>query len=258
MAFGFGFGSRQRGIGLVVSPVVSLHLWQRFGGRVFVGGSGSQVRPAVGGAAGSGGGGPARWAARLAGVRALRRAVHCRGLVVVAPLVGFSGSRSLPPSASPQVAAVVAAVVAGGRGVAVGCARGADQAVRLAAPGAQVFFASSFAGPAAARLAQRSAAMVAAVAASGPGCGLVGFPAQPCPVGLGPSASASACFSGSGSGTWATLALAAGLGLPVVVFPVGFAPSSLPAGWGQWVPAGGGAWVGGWRLVPVASQPSLF
>lgn len=48
---------------------------------------------------------------------------------VFGPVVGFFGSRSWPasPVSGVSVAAVVAAV-AGGRGVAVGCARGADEA----------------------------------------------------------------------------------------------------------------------------------
>ena len=55
------------------------------------------------------------------------------------PFVGFGGSRSLPSVASPGglVASVVSSVVRSGRGVAVGCASGADAAVlsfRLSLP----------------------------------------------------------------------------------------------------------------------------
>lgn len=111
--------------------------------------------------------------------------------------------------------------------------------------------------PLAGRLASRSAALVSAVAASGAGCGFVGFVSSPCPVGLVPSASPSVCFCGSGSGSWASLTLAAGLGLPVVVFPVGAlaGPSALPASWGSWSPLSG-AWSGGFHLVP--ASPALF
>jgi hypothetical protein len=113
------------------------------------------------------------------------------------------------------------------------------------------------------RLASRSAALVSAVAASGPGRGFVGLVSSPCPAGLVPSPSPSACFSGSGSRSWASLALASGLGLPVVVFPF---PSSscdlgtvLPDFWpGSWV-ALSGVWSGGFRFVPaLPPQPSLF
>lgn len=172
-----------------------------------------------------------------------------------APLVGFCGSRSLSPAAAPLVAAVVGAVVASGRGVAVGCAAGADQLVRAAAPSARVWSAASFADlPRPAALAQRSVAMVSAVAASGPGAGLVAFPAAPCPAGLAPSRSWRSC----GSGTWSSAALAAGLGVAVVVFPVGWpwAPPAWPGG--SWAPAAAaGVWAQGWRWVP-AQQLALL
>ncbi len=52
------------------------------------------------------------------------------GVVLVsASLVGFCGSRALPASAPALVAGVVRSVLAAGRGVAVGCALGADAAV---------------------------------------------------------------------------------------------------------------------------------
>lgn len=158
-------------------------------------------------------------------------------------LVGFSGSRRLAPPFRPLVAGVVASVVASGRSVAVGCAAGADAFVRAAAPGALVFSVASF-GSGRGAFAARSVALVRAVAAGGPGSGLVVFPGASCPLGLSPSASASACFCGLGSGSWASAAFAAGLGLPVVVFPCGF--SALPA-WGAWSPLSG-AWAGGFVL----------
>jgi hypothetical protein len=119
--------------------------------------------------------------------------------------------------------------------------------------------------PIARRLASRSKTMVSAVAASGAGCGLVGFVSSPCPAGLFPSPSPSACFSGFGSGSWASLALASGLGLPVVVFPVRTLASAgdpcpaLPASWpGSWL-ALSGVWSGGFRFVPVPPpQSALF
>ena len=53
-------------------------------------------------------------------------------------LVGFCGSRSLPPSSSALVASIVGSVLRSGRGVAAGCALGADALVVssvLAVPG---------------------------------------------------------------------------------------------------------------------------
>jgi hypothetical protein len=142
---------------------------------------------------------------------------------------------------------VVAGVVASGLGVAVGCAAGADAFVRSACLSASVFYARS---RSAAHLARRSVALVRAVAASGPGAAMVGFPAGPCPVGVVPGPR---WVSGFGSGTWASLALAAGLGLPVVVFcPAG----ALPASWGSWSPVASGPFAGGWLLCP--AQPRLL
>ena len=162
-------------------------------------------------------------------------------------VVGFSGSRRLPPPFAPVVSGVVASVLSGGRSVAVGCAAGADAFVRSAAPSASVFSASAF-GSGRSAFARRSIALVRSVAAGGPGSGLVVFPAAPCPSGLLHSASASRCFCGLGSGSWASAAFAAGLGLPVVVFPCGF--SGLPLWWGAWKPAArAGVWARGWRLA---------
>jgi hypothetical protein len=141
-------------------------------------------------------------------------------------LVGFCGSRSLPPSAAPLVSRVVSSVLAAGRGVAVGCAPGADALLRAAAP---VFRASSF-GVGRPSFARRSAALVAAVASSGPGAGFVGVVSSARPAGPSPSPSPRRRFSGSGSGSWASLASAAGLSLPVVVFPLAGAPLPAPPG----------------------------
>lgn len=112
--------------------------------------------------------------------------------------------------------------------------------------------------PLAGRLAGRSAALVSAIASSGPGAGLVGFVSFPCPPDVLPSSSPSRCFSGAGSGSWASLALAAGLGVPIVVFPVGLPASALPAWAGTWSPLSG-AWSGGFRFVPASPpQTTLF
>lgn len=177
----------------------------------------------------------------------------------MASLVGFCGSRSLPASSATLVSRVVGSVLAGGRGIAVGCAPGADSLVRSAAPSALVFRASSF-GVGRSSFACRSAAVVSAVSSSGPGAGLVGFVSSPCPPGVVPSPSPSRCFSGAGSGSWASLALAAGLGLPVVVLPVGLPASALPSSWGSWsplaFPGSRSAWAGGFRFAP--ASPALF
>jgi hypothetical protein len=130
--------------------------------------------------------------------------------------------------------------------------------VRQAAPGAVVFAVSSGQwGSGRGAFAARSAALVRAVAASGPGAGLVGFVAGPCPAGIEPARSWRAGSSASGS--WSTVALAVGLGLPVVVFWCSSGPAQLPA-WpgGAWAVAGppGGVWAAGWRWVP--GQLGLF
>jgi hypothetical protein len=96
--------------------------------------------------------------------------------------VGFTGSRTLrhaqdatlPAAWSGLVEPVVLAVVGSGRGIAVGCAPGADALVRALAPGARVFAASDY-GTGRWAYAARSQALVRAVLASGPGAGLVGF-----------------------------------------------------------------------------------
>ncbi len=180
-------------------------------------------------------------------------------------LVGFCGSRSLSSAFSPLVASCVSAVVAAGRGVAVGCASGADRfalsAARASGASVSLFSASSF-GSGRSAFARRSAAFVSAVSASGVGCGLVAFVSSACPAGLLPSRSASRCFAGFGSGSWASVAFAVGLGVPVVVFPCvpsGVSPSSvLPAWSGSWVSAGSGVWSSGFRFVPSSSASLPF
>jgi len=173
-------------------------------------------------------------------------------------LVGFTGGRLLPPRFASLVGQVAASVVASGRRPAVGCASGADLAVRQAAPGALVFKAANNSAPA---LVQRSQAMVKAVAASaatGPGALVFGFPAGPCPSGIAP---ATRWRSGrTPSGTWSTLAFATGLGLPVVVFWCGQSAPRLPR-WrsGVWrVAVVAGVSTQAWRWHPAAVQARLF
>lgn len=191
----------------------------------------------------------------------LRFARVCFWVVLMSALVGFCGSRVLPSVFSPLVSSCVSSVAVSGRGVAVGCASGADAFVRRACSSAVVFSASSF-GSGRDSFAARSAAFVRAVAASGSGCGLVAFVSSPCPVGLLPASSASRCFAGFGSGSWASVALAVGLDVPVVVFPCvpsGVSPLSvLPYSWtGSWVSSGSGVWSSGFRFVS-SSAALLF
>lgn len=160
---------------------------------------------------------------------------------------GFSGSRS-PAPASLAALSWLCGQLPLGASVVVGCARGIDQAARLAFPGAQVFYASSF-GSGRSSFAARSVACVQAVAASS---GLwVAFPSTPCPVGLLPSARSSQAFSGKGSGTWASLAFAVGSGVSCLVF----LPSGMvaPPAWGL-LPLGDG-W---FHFSPATVQGSLF
>ena len=204
-------------------------------------------------------------------------------------MIGFCGSRCLPPQAGPLAAHLVASVLAGGREVATGCCIGGDQAVIAAAEGREgqltIFAAfgpdgagawgASAVGPVraavaagasvrwwagggvdvplAGRLAQRSATLIRAVAASGLGAGFVGLVADPPPATLWPRSAWRSC----GSGSWASLALAAGLGLSVIVFPQGWQWS--PPWPGDWVPCAG-SWAGGWHWMPPPQphQATLF
>jgi hypothetical protein len=191
------------------------------------------------------------------------------------------------------VSSVVSSVLASGRGVAVGCASGADAlalSAALSAGASPVVFAvggpsgagfwrgSALAlvrraaaagcsvrwwagGPASVplrrRLRSRSVAFVSAVAASGPGAGLVGF------VAGGWSVS---------PGSWGSVASALAAGLPVVVFPVpgprsaaeggGCAASAFPrsfrgVGRVRWVRAGSGVWSAGFLAVSNAERRAV-
>lgn len=169
------------------------------------------------------------------------------GLLLGSGLVGFSGSRGLPPAVASSVVCLRFRSV----GLSlVGCAAGVDWCFRAGLSGAagsvQVFAAASF-GVGRGSFAARSVAFVRALA-TGDGV-LVSFPSSPCPAGLRPWASASRCFSGLGSGSWASLAFAIGSGVPCWVY----SPCGVPSSWG-FVAAGGG-W---FSFVPAAVQSSLF
>ncbi|WP_460388829.1 hypothetical protein [Thermus thalpophilus] len=132
------------------------------------------------------------------------------------------------------MAPVVRLVVAAGGTVRVGDQRGVDAAVRAACPSAVVVRVSQFAGPPAARLHQRTRAVVLGHPGLGlpPASALVVFP----PVGgaLGPGSSLA-------------LRLAMGAGLPVWV-----AGDPRPSGPG-WAPLSLSG-VPGWVLYPVQSR----
>lgn len=141
-------------------------------------------------------------------------------------VVAFAGSRHGSPW---PVAPVVSLVLASGGGVRVGDQRGVDRAVRLACPSAVVVEASRFSGPPAARLHQRTRAVVLGHPALGlpPASALLVFP----PVGGAPAL---------GPGSSLALRLAVGAGLPVWVAgeprPSGPGWASLPlAGVPGWV-----------------------
>ena len=208
--------------------------------------------------------------------------VFCGGVAVSClGFVGFCGSRALPSSAASLVARVVASVVRSGRGVAVGCASGAD-AFALSAALASGARLSVFAvgGPSgrgfwrcsAFSLVSRAAASGASVSwwaggrCSCPSCS--GSGSGRCPSLVGRLRRRSLAFvrfvasSGSGAGlvafvsspssrgSFLSVRAAVRAGLPVVVFPVGFSPSLLPSlpGGGRWVPAASsGVWASGWR-----------
>lgn len=188
-------------------------------------------------------------------------------------VVFFGGSRSLPRSAVRLVAGVLGSVFGGGRGVAVGCARGVDAAVvglslrggfasrlsvfaafgprgrgagrvsavavvssALAAGVPVVWWAGGGASwPLRVRLAGRSEAVGSCALRSGPGAGAVFF------VLGGWSVS---------PGSWRSALWSARAGLPVVVFSVGAGFVFPRLGAGRWVRAGGGVWASGRRWVP--------
>ena len=143
--------------------------------------------------------------------------------------IGFSGSRHLAGAHAYALQALAASAGAAGVTVLVGCAPGADAAVRSAIPAARVFAVRSGRwgdGPGA--YAARSSALVRELAQL-PSPLLVSVPGTSCPLGIIP---ASSWRSGTPcSGSWSTAALAAGLGIPIVLIG-----SQVPATWGSGSP----------------------
>lgn len=171
----------------------------------------------------------------------------------------FSGSRHLPALQCSIAKFALISAAASGKwsSIGVGCAPGLDASIRhhpsFKSHPHRVFRAKSRLSR---HLVERSVLMVEVLSGSasgGPGA-LLCMPGKPCPVGLVPSRNAVKCFSGFGSGTWASAALAAGRGCTVYV--AGVAPALLPLSWGAWQRSP--EFAGFWRLVPAASQSSLF
>jgi hypothetical protein len=185
-------------------------------------------------------------------------------------VVAVAGSRALPAGGAALVAEAARVLAASGCSLVVGCCRGADAAVLSAVPascvrvlcafgpagqgagsasavGPVLAFAASggavawWAGgglsvPLFARLARRTRAVVSSASS-----GLVLFPSSP-----------------ESRGSWLAAELAVARGLPVVVVPLGFSPSLLPAlGAGGWVRANAsGVFGGAWCWAP--GQGGLF
>jgi hypothetical protein len=185
-------------------------------------------------------------------------------------VVAVAGSRSLPVGGAALVAEASQLLAGSGCSLVAGCCRGADAAAFSAVPVSHVQVLSAFgpagegAGPVSAvapvlafsvaggavawwagggpsvplfaRLARRTRAVVSRASS-----GLVLFPSSP-----------------ESRGSWLAADLAVARGLPVVVVPLGFAPSLLPSlGAGRWVCANAsGVFGGAWRWV--ASQRALL
>jgi predicted GIY-YIG superfamily endonuclease len=193
-----------------------------------------------------------------------------------AGVVAVAGSRSLPLEASAVVAAVARELVAGGCSLVVGCCVGADAAVLAALAGAggaaagAPFRVLCAWGPGGAGAGPTSA-MGTVLAAAGAGVPVVWWsgdgPDVPLRARLAARTRAVVAEASAGCvvffdspasrGSLLAAQVAVERSLPVVAFPVGFAPAQLPElGAGVWVPVGlGGVWIGAWRWSPA---PGLF
>lgn len=164
--------------------------------------------------------------------------------------IAFTGSRSLHPDRTALISDIATKARKAGTTVLVGCASGADEAVRRAAPQAHIVSVKEFLyiPTHKGRLAARSAALVQALVKQKDRAALIAFPGSPCPPGLKISRYP---FKGHGSGTWATVALALSYHIPCFVFPpfvrdeATWEPMtplrSLPAWWGDWQHIGWGS-----------------
>lgn len=183
-----------------------------------------------------------------------------------------AGSRLLPPGGAAVVSFGLAAVSP--PAVAVGCCLGADAVALgcLAPSRLSVFAAFGPGGAGAGRWSAVAAVSVCAALGARVSWWAGGGLAVPLPARLaartravvGAASSGLLLFPASPAsrGSWCAARLAAARGLPVVAFPLGFAPGALPAlGRGGWQPS---PWRGGWRWVAAGrgevphDQESLF
>jgi hypothetical protein len=139
------------------------------------------------------------------------------------PVVGFSGSRSFVPVVLNEVMASLPKKTL----VAVGCAKGVDQAVRSFFVDAKVFYVE---GNQRKDFAIRSTKFINYL--KNKNGVLVSFPKGKCPEGLKPSKT---WKSSQKSGSWGSLALSVGLNIKTYVYtrevPRGWGFTSLGAGW---------------------------
>jgi hypothetical protein len=185
-------------------------------------------------------------------------------------VVAVAGSRALPAGGAALVAEVAQLLVGSGCSLVVGCCRGADVAVLSAVPVSSVRVLCAFgpagqgAGPASAvgpvLAFASSGGTVAWWAGGGPSVPLFARLARRTRVVVSSASSGLVLFPSSpeSRGSWLAAELAVARGLPVVVVPLGFAPSLLPSlGAGGWVCANAsGVFGGAWSWV--ASQGELF
>jgi hypothetical protein len=161
--------------------------------------------------------------------------------------IGFSGSRSLSGAGLAALTSLFPLVPAGCH-VVVGCAEGADLAVRRAFDGGRLCLfsvASGRFGSGRSAFARRSVAIVESLPVGGL---LVVVPSGAAPAGVVPSRS----FHGCGSGSWGSLAFALGTGRRVLLWlPVG----SIPPAWSSVSWSSVGSW---WLGVSSSSQLSIF
>jgi hypothetical protein len=148
--------------------------------------------------------------------------------------VSFSGSRHLSGAGLAALTSLFPLVPAGCR-VGVGCATGADAAVRAAFTRSTVFTVGSGQfGTGRAAFAWRSVAVIEFILPVGGLLVVVPSSVSP-PLGVAPSRS----FRGCGSGSWGSAALALGIGRRVLLWlPVG----AVPPVWASvaWSAVGGG------------------
>ncbi len=185
-------------------------------------------------------------------------------------VVAVAGSRSLPAGGVALVAEAARVLAGSGCSLVVGCCRGADAAVLSAVPASSVRVLCAFgpAGKGAGPVSAVAPVLAFAVAGGAVAWWAGGGPSVPLFARLARRTRAVVSCASSGlllfpsspasRGSWLAAELAVVRGLPVVVVPLGFAPSLLPSlGAGGWVCANAsGVFAGAWRWV--ASQRALL